>query len=268
MLETLKTRRWLTWLAVATAWAVLCVVACHWQWGRWEEKSAIEHRINTNYDAAPVPVSSVMSPTQAPRKDDEWKQVVMRGHYQSQTLMVRNRPGNSGDFGFQVVNVLNTGGTRVIVDRGWVPNGASARTPSSVPKPPAGEVTVIGWVRPSEKSLGRAEVAGQLASISVKDVANTTGETVAAGYVRMRSEKTATGAAPQRPTPLDKPTQEQAAGINLSYAIQWALGAVAGYVFVLMRARREHLDEQILAGTAPERTPKPKKTRIWDEEDE
>ena len=268
MLETLKTKRWLTWLAVATMWALLCVLACQWQWGRWQEKSAIEHRIDTNYDATPVPVGSVLRPDAAPGRDDEWKQVQMRGHYEPRTLMVRNRPGNSGDFGFQVVNVLTTDAGRVIVDRGWVPNGSSAKTPSTTPKPPSGEVTVTGWVRPSEKSLGRQPVPGQLASISVTDVQHATGEQVLNGYVRMRTEKTANNTTPPHPETLDKPTQAQAAGINLSYAIQWALGAIAGYAFVLLRARREHLDQQIMAGERPAKAPKPKKTRIWDEEDE
>ena len=72
------------------------------------------------------------------------------------------------------------------------------------------------------------------------------------------------------------------AGINLSYAIQWWLGIVAGYAFVLMRARREYLDgletadpasagevqAQEGATAARPRREKKRKQRIWDEEDE
>lgn len=268
MLETLKTRRWLTWLLVATLWAGLCVAAARWQWHRWNEKSAKENRIAANYDAKPIPVGSVMTDTKEPTKADEWKQVTARGTYDPRTLMVRNRPGNSGEFGFEVVNVLKAGDQRIVVNRGWVANGPSAKVPSSIPKPPSGEVTVVGWVRPSESSKGRPEVSGQLASISSDDIAAALGERVSAGSVRMRSEKLADGSSPARPTALDKPSEAQAAGINLSYALQWGLGIVAGYAFVLMRARREHLDKLILEGKAPERARKPKKTRIWDEEDE
>jgi len=114
----------------------------------------------------------------------------------------------------------------------------------------------------------------------------------------MRSEKLADGSTPPRPAALDRPSQGSAAGINLSYALQWWLGAIAGYAFVLLRARREYLDSLDLADearvahdteaggdsasatgltetgsttpvrpTKPAKKPRPRKQRIWDEED-
>ena len=304
MLRLLTTRRWLTWLLVATLWAALCVVAGFWQWGRWQDKSAIQHRIDANYDAAPSPVARELSTAKAPDRATEWKQVSGRGHYVGSSLMVRNRPGPDGDFGYETLNVFEVDGLKVVVDRGWVPNGQTAAAPASIPQAPRGEVTLTGWVRPSEKSLGRAEVSGQVSSISVPDVERATGAQLAQGYVRMRSEKLADGTTPPRPAALDKPSQGMAAGINLSYALQWWLGAIAGYAFVLLRARREHLDaldaqseldaadggapggesaradEVAAAGEASDRVPatstrpsrpprakRPRKQRIWDEED-
>ena len=90
------------------------------------------------------------------------------------------------------------------------------------------------------------------------------------------------GTTPPRPQALERPSQGMAAGINLSYAIQWWLGIVAGYAFVLMRARREYLDgletaDPASAGevqahdgatAARPRREKKRKQRIWDEEDE
>lgn len=288
MLKKLTERRWLAWLLVATVWALACVFLGRWQWHRWEEKSVIQDRISTNYDAQPVAVDTLMTATRKPAAGDEWRQVEMTGTYQPTTLMVRNRPGPDGEFGYQTLNVLDVNGRHVVVDRGWVPNGSSARAPQSVPAPPKGTVTVIGWVRPSEKSLGRADVPGQVASISVQDVADVTKQSVDAGYVRMRSERLPDGSSPQRPIALERPSQGQAAGINLSYAIQWWLGGIAGYAFVVLRARRELLDERYgaehphsdggaegpsdVSTAAPaartKREPKPKKKRIWDEEDE
>jgi len=49
-------------------------------------------------------------------------------------------------------------------------------------------------------------------------------------------------------------------GPHLAYALQWWLAAPVGFVLVLVGARRE-----LLEGSG---TPKVKKTRIWDEEDE
>lgn len=274
MLRLLATRRWLTWLLIATVWATLCLFAGRWQWHRWQDKSQIQSRIDSNYDADPVRFSDVLSTTAEPTKENEWKQVRGTGHYVGDTLMVRNRPGPGGDFGYETVAVFSVDGMNVLVDRGWVANGADAATPSTIPPSPKGEITLTGWVRPSEKSLGRPPVRGQLSSISTADAVKATGLKLAAGYVRMKDEKSASGAVPPRPQAQDKPSQGMAAGINLSYAIQWWLGAIAGYAFVLLRARREHLDR--LAGSgggatvAAGRSPREKKRRqyIWDDEDE
>lgn len=304
MLRLLRTRRWLTWLAVAAVWAVLCVYAGFWQWHRWQDKSTVQHRIEKNYDATPEPLASVLQDGRPPAVEDEWKQVSATGTYVGSTILVRNRPGPEGDFGYEVLNVFRTGTNEVLVDRGWVANGANAATPASVPDAPRGSVTVTGWVRPSERDLNRRPVPGQVSSVSVSEVERTTGRNLVDGYVRMRSEKVPSGAAVPRPTALDKPSQGMAAGINLSYALQWWLGAIAGFAFVLMRARREHLDmleaesdgaaleaaqgdgapddaDRDIDGTGmradeptrvnrkpkPPKRPKPRKTRIWDEED-
>ena len=88
MLRLLTTRRWLTWLLVATLWATLCVIAGFWQWGRWEDKSTIQNRIDANYDATPTPMSRELSTSRAPAKSDEWKQVTGRGHYVGEPLLV------------------------------------------------------------------------------------------------------------------------------------------------------------------------------------
>lgn len=282
MLRLLSTKRWLTWLLVATLWATICLVAGRWQWNRWQEKSTIQERIDTNYDARPVPFGDVLEDGRAPAKDDEWKQVRGTGTYLGDVRMVRNRPGPGGDFGYETVDVFAVDGIKVLVDRGWVTNGSSAAKPSSVPASPRGQVTVTGWVRPSEKSLGRPPVEGQLSSISTADAEKATGEQLVDGYVRMRTESMPDGTTPPRPQALERPSQGMAAGINLSYAIQWWLGIVAGYAFVLMRARSEYLDgletaDPASAGevqahdgatAARPRREKKRKQRIWDEEDE
>lgn len=308
MLGTLTTKRWLTWLLVATIWGVSCIFLGRWQWHRWQEKSVKQSQISDNYDGPTTSLADVMTTSKSPEPMSEWKQVKATGHYVGQTYMVRNRPGPQQGpreiFGYETLNVFETDGVKVLVDRGWVGNGTSAKTPQSVPKPPSGTITLVGWTRPSEPNLGRADVAGQVSSISVAEMQRRTGDKLVQGYLRMRTEKTASGSAPPRPLALDKPDQGQAAGINLSYAFQWWAGGIAGYAFVFLRARREHLDElweaenpeaveneeaifdagESQGATAPpvsettaaaqprpsrQRKPrKPKKTRIWDEEDE
>lgn len=266
MLRVLLTRRWLAWLAVALIVSVACVLLGRWQWHRWESKHAMQSQISDNYDAAPMSLPSILPKPTSPLPDHrEWSQVRMSGTYDAEhRLLVRNRPYD-GQFGYEVIVPfrLADGGT-VLVDRGWVPNGPNAATPPQVPATPGGTVELVGWLRPGERELDRAPITGQVSSINIADVERQAGaDLYDSTYVLMRSERTAAGTAPARPQALEKPDQGSAAGINLSYAIQWWVGALAVPAYVLFVARREARD---LAGIP--RREKPKKVRIWDEEDD
>ncbi|MEO7130265.1 MAG: SURF1 family protein, partial [Dermatophilaceae bacterium] len=59
------------------------------------------------------------------------------------------------------------------------------------------------------------------------------------------------------------PTPEEDLGPHQAYAIQWWITMPGGLIFVIWAIRREVLQAE------PERRrePKPKKVRIWDEED-
>ncbi|MDF8264023.1 SURF1 family cytochrome oxidase biogenesis protein [Luteipulveratus flavus] len=264
MLHVLLSRRWLAWLAVAVVVSVACLLLGRWQWHRWESKHAMQTRISENYDASPVALGQILPTVDTPLPGDrEWTQVRLQGEYQAQQRqLVRNRP-HEGSFGYEVVVPLRLAdGASVLVDRGWVPNGPNAATPPSVPATPTGPVTVVGWMRPGEPSLGRAPIAGQLSSINVRDAQSRTGGRLHDAYVLMRGERLPSGATPVRPQALEKPDQGSAAGINLSYAIQWWVGMLAVPAYVLFAARREARDRSGVVRPA-----KPKKVRIWDEED-
>ncbi|AKU18948.1 SURF1 family protein [Luteipulveratus mongoliensis] len=264
MLRVLLTRRWLAWLAVAMIAALACLLLGRWQWHRWESKHAMQTQIGDNYDAPPVALSGILPTTHSPFPPArQWTQVRLEGTYDAaHRLLVRNRPSN-GTFGYEVLVPLRLlDGGSVLIDRGWVPNGPNAATPPPLPATPAGQVTVVGWLRPGEAELGRAPIPGQVSSINVADVERQTGTQLYDAYIRMRSERLPTGASPTRPQALEKPDQGSAAGINLSYAIQWWVGMLAIPIFVLFSARREAREQD------PEARPaRPKKIRIWDEED-
>lgn len=263
------TRRWLTWLLVATVWAGLCAVAANWQWSRYQAKSSSQNLVNRNYNAPPVALDTVFHDDEAPAASSKWKQVSAQGHYVGGTYLVRNRVNSHGDYGYEVVNVFDAGNLQVLVDRGWIANGINAQDPSAIPSPPSGNVTMYGRVMPGEKSLHRHELRGQLASINVKDAQSASGQELAEGYVRLDKEILPNGQTASRPLALDKPSQSMSAGINLSYTIQWIAGLILGYVFVFARARREHLDELALAnGQVRQKQPKAKKPKMWDWDEE
>lgn len=265
MLRRFLTRRWLAWLLVAVVWAVACVFLGRWQWHRYEGKKLSQHQLTDNYNAKPVGVTSILPErTTALTPQDTWKQVALRGHYvSSERLLVRNRP-NDGYYGYEVVVPFRqTDGRTVLVDRGWINNGRTAAAPAAVPPAPGGTITVAGWLRPGEAVKDNSSVPGQISSINLPRVATLTQQPVlTGGYVLMRSEKPAAAATHHGLASLPKPSPGEYAGVNLSYALQWWFGAVAGLVFYVVRLRREELE-------ADETRPaKPKKVRIWDEEDE
>jgi cytochrome oxidase assembly protein ShyY1 len=244
--------------------AVLAFYLGQWQWHRYEAKSQRADRISSHYDAAPRPLEQVMGTGPLPLAED-WTRVTARGSYAvDETLLVRNRPFD-GTYGYEVLVPFRTDtGRTVLVDRGWVPNAATAETLPRFPAAPTQPVTVTGWARRSEASLGRDLPTGQLASINVDEAARQVGEPLVGGYVVLEVERLPDGTAPARPTALEAP--DTGLGPHQAYAFQWWGAMVLGFVLVFFGVRREHLDGRG-AASSPERPRKPAKVRIWDEED-
>ncbi|GAB3446089.1 SURF1 family protein [Phycicoccus ginsengisoli] len=297
MFRTLTSRRWLGALAVAAVFAVAAFYLGRWQWHRYEAKSARADRIHAHYGATPRPVGDVLGPSPMPLASD-WTRVTMTGAYAADDqLLVRNRPHDSV-YGYEVVVPFRAQGAgTVLLDRGWVRNGKTAETRPDVPPVPTGRLTVTGWVRQGEPSLGRRMQPGQLASINLREASAAAGTPLLGGYVIVQREQAADGTSPPRPAPLEAPDTDL--GPHQAYAFQWWLAMVAGFVLVWFGARREHLEAVDAAagnrspaggGTGPggrddasgpdepvepvgapsgrgARSGRPKKVRIWDEED-
>jgi cytochrome oxidase assembly protein ShyY1 len=283
--------RWLGLSALAIAFAVACVFLGRWQWGRYLDRSFEADLVTHHYTAAPVALRDVLpTPTASLPDDAVWSRVEATGRYAvDDQLFVRNRPQDVV-YGYEVVVpfVLDDG-SAILVDRGWVKNGERADVLPQVAAPPADTVTIRGWLRPSEPALGRDLPKGQLASIDVAEAAADTGRALAPAYLVLEQERTATGATPDRPAPLLPP--ETTTGPHFAYALQWWTAAPVGIVLVCLALRREVREAQPAPGSGDPRgadpagssgparphrgraarglTPsRPKKVRIWDEEDE
>lgn len=259
----LTSRRWLGAFGVALAFAVAAYFLGQWQWHRYEAKAARADRIHAHYDARPRPVTEVLGTAPMPLSE-EWTRVTMQGRYAADgTLLVRNRPFD-GTYGYEVlVPFVDTSGATVLVDRGWVMNAKTAETLPDVVPSPTGTVTVTGWLRRSEPSLGKNLPAGQVASINVAEAGRQVGAQLLGAYVVLEVERMPDGTAPARPTALEPPDTDL--GPHQAYAFQWWFAMVAGFVLVWFGARREYLE----GDDAPPRSAdaRPKKVRIWDEED-
>lgn len=247
---------------MAILFAVACFFLGRWQWGRYEEQLTKATAIASNYDATPVPLLTVL-PAEALSPERQWTRVILSGTYAvSSDLLVRNRTQNA-TVGFEVVTPFTTDdGTTLLVDRGWVANDNLAETAPPVDPPPGGPVTVRGWLRSGEPSLGRDLPPPQLASISVKDARGQRPEIGTADvYVVLGTQAPPAAAGPHPVVPLPRPVEDL--GPHQAYAIQWWLTMPGGLIFVIWAFRRELLQRE------PERIKpaKPKKARIWDEED-
>lgn len=279
-LSRLLTPRWLGAAAAALAFFALCLFLGDWQYGRHEARVANVERVEKNYNGSPAELDSVLPIGGQLPEAEEWRRVQVTGTYdEAGRLMARNRPQNVV-YGYEVLVPLQLGdGTALLVDRGWVRNAERADVLPEVPGAPAGRVTVSGWLRPGEPPVGEGMPEGQLASINLDRAAAATGHTLRAAYLVLDTEDDGSGTAPPRPTPLIPPDTDL--GVHFAYALQWWGASIVGFLMVFVYLRREVRDELTpvegdvpvpvgsgaAASTRPARRAKPKKVRIWDEED-
>ncbi|MFT4214223.1 MAG: SURF1 family protein [Microbacterium sp.] len=237
--------RWSAYVATAIAFAVACVFLSHWQFGRNAEREQQLALIDANYDAAPVPLAELVTTADEFDPNDQWRQVKIVGQYLSdQTLLVRNR-AHGGTSTFEVLVPLRAAdGTVFIVDRGWLLPGEQQNEPDVVPAPPDGEVTVVARLKAGEPlpKSGRTAPEGQVPTINLPLVADTIGEakTITSAYGWLVSEDPAPASLPNA---METPSEDP--GPYLSYAIQWIMFAVMGFVFIwyVIRSERRHRRE-------------------------
>lgn len=275
-------------LCAAAVFFVACLFLGRWQYGRYEDRQYHADLVHGHYTAEPVPLDQVLPAGSPPLPEDQvWRRVEVTGTYAADARqMVRNRPQNVA-YGFEVLDPLVLpGGDAVLVDRGWAPNAERADLLPDVPPAPSGQVRVIGWLRQGEAQLDRDMPAGQLASIDLRAASAATGLTLRPAYLVLDQERTADGATPARPQPLIPPSTDT--GPHFAYALQWWGASPVGFVLVFVYARREY--EELTEGepdgvdgdsgregdgrplasagaTRRSKPKKPKKVRIWDEED-
>ncbi|RKR74171.1 SURF1 family protein [Frondihabitans australicus] len=235
-------KKWLGYLGIAVAFAIICVLLSHWQWDRRSENLALQDKLDANYNAKPVSIDSVLPTLHSYDSSDEFKPLRLTGHYlTSKTYLARDISYN-GYPGFDVLVPLQLASGRVfIIDRGWVATGNDHDYPDSIPTPPKGEVTVVARLAPAQGDVpGRTDPKGvnEVARIQPADIAKKTGLTAyTAAYGKLKSETPSPGAA-NLPKPALKPQVDWS--LNLSYAIQWVMFALAAFGFLIYVIRQEY----------------------------
>jgi cytochrome oxidase assembly protein ShyY1 len=239
-------RRWGGYVALTVVFAIGCGLLSWWQWSRRAEAVNELAKIEANYDAPAAELDDLLADVDSVDDAAEWRPVQLAGEYlNDEQLLVRNRPRNSAA-GFEVLVPFRlSDGTVFVVDRGWVPAGSTPDAPESVPRAPAGEVTVIVRLKPGEPEIpGRGAPDGQLATIRLPDVAALVGAPTYTGmYGLLVSEDPAPA---ERPLAALRPVEDE--GPHLSYALQWIAFGILAFVGLFWAVRRER---KIAAGEMP-----------------
>lgn len=248
--------RWLGGLALAIAAAVTMVFLGIWQLHRYEERTAINNRIDAADSVQARALTSVLAtPTAAGIAGPggggpvAWTKVTITGRYDpTHEIQARGRTVN-GEVGFEILTPLVLAdGTAVLVDRGWVPPAGDALAAPTVPPAPAGPVTVVGQVHPSESRPTPVEHRdGRLDTrrISVPRLARDLPYPVYGAYVLLRQQ---TPAADPAFTAI--PIDHENAWQNGGYTVQWWLFAGMALFAFAWQARKEAQDSD--GGRSPE----------------
>jgi len=234
------TPRWIGYVALAVVFAIVCSMLGTWQFQRRAEARAAIDLIEANYDREPVPIGSVLPALEDYEPSQEWTPVLLHGQYLvDQEMLVRNRPLN-GQPGFEVLTPFQLDdGTVFIVDRGWVSIGSRQDTPDSVPEAPRGQATVVARLKAGEPTLpGRSAPAGtnQVPTIQLEEISQRLDlPTYTRAYGLVVSEDPEPAEAP---VATIKPEPDE--GPHLSYALQWFVFALIGFIGLGWALREEY----------------------------
>lgn len=229
------------WILFALAVALLAAGAWwlgQWQFDRLEDRRADNEVVRANENQPPAPVADVRRPGTPVREQDEWRVVSATGEYAVEdTIIVRYRT-REGIAGVDVVVPLVTAsGASLLVDRGWLrTENAGTADPDDVPAPPAGEVTVTGYVRADGSGDSTAVTERSTRAVSSERIGEALDREVYGGFVELRSESPEPARALE---PVELPELDE--GPHFFYGLQWwffGVLAIFGFGYLAYDERR------------------------------
>ncbi|MDX6365191.1 MAG: hypothetical protein QOK30_267 [Nocardioidaceae bacterium] len=249
MFRFLLTRRWLGLLLAVVLLAFACVELGRWQFWRYGQRHDSNESIRKNLAASPVPVSRVMSTTEPVPDSAEWTKVVATGTYDplhEVIVLYRTREGSPGvDV---VVPLVTASGTALLVDRGWMGTVANGNVRPDVPAPPAGNVTVNGWVRINASGGSVTPSNGYVRAISSDAIKASLPYPVYDGFL----DRTAESPPAAKPLAAALPP-DLSSGPSFFYGLQWWFFAVLAFGFYVYFAWTEYTSTSSPEGRTPAR---------------
>jgi surfeit locus 1 family protein len=216
------------------AFVAVTVALGNWQRHRAIEKDALAERFRVAEKAPPVEV---------PVRDDDalalrFHAVRGQGQYDATHQILIDNKVNAGRPGFHVVAPLRLAGSGryLLVDRGWIAQGASRTELPQVP-PPSGMVTVQGRVNlPPQRylELEREHAPGLLwENLDIKRIASATGLELLPIVLEQTDP-----VVPPDILVRDWPAPDIGGAQNLSYMLQWyAFAAIAVVLWLTLNWR-------------------------------
>lgn len=213
----LLSRRWLL-LAVAIALVAGATWWLgQWQFGRLDDRQERNEVVRANEERPPAPVTEVLAPGREVAASDEWRQVEATGTYAVEdTVIVRYRTRDGASGVDVVVPLVTSGGTALLVDRGWMQTDNRGLDQVDPPDPPSGEVTVTGWVRADGTGSSTEVHDHATRAINSGRIGSYLDREVYGGFVELRSEDPP-AAEPLEPVELP----ELGDGPHFFYGLQW-----------------------------------------------
>lgn len=219
--------RWWFIALAALAGVALTFSLGMWQWGRAQQKLALQSAVEARQAAPMLDQAALVEAAGSP--DLLYRTVQLRGQWLARHTVFLDNRQMQGRPGFYVVTPLKLSGSDavVLVQRGWAPRDFVERERLPPVVTPAGEVTVRGRIAPAPSKLYEFDGAG-------------------AGPIRQNLDWAAfrletglplvDGSVQQIGTPSegllrDWPVPALGAGKNYGYAFQW--WALCGLIFIL-----------------------------------
>jgi cytochrome oxidase assembly protein ShyY1 len=234
-LSFLVSRRWILFAIIVGLLAYFAWWLGEWQFHRLEDRKERNAIVERNEGAAPVPASTVLSASRVVPASTEWTRVTATGTYDvDHTVQVRYRTfeGNGGVE--VVVPLLTSSGTSLLVDRGWFQTDTATADLTDIPAPPAGTVTVTGWVR-ADATGSSAAISTEGGAVSTRAISSRTitaeiGVPSYQGFIQLEKESPAAS----KPLRLGE-LPDLGNGPHFFYGLQWwffGLLAIFGFGYL------------------------------------
>ncbi|MBE7190577.1 SURF1 family protein [Jatrophihabitans endophyticus] len=248
---TLRQRRYQAFALLMLVVAIACVGIGTFEIHRLREKIHGNDLLRSNAHAAVEPLAAAGVPLTgrgaAPGDAIKFRQVSVRGRYETagQTYLAEQTQG--GYQGFYVLTPLRTSDGVLLVARGFVAATNHETRPASIPAPPTGPVRVIGRLYPAQSTSDRLGTLGhgEVTSINPAEQATRSGRPTYQAYLAL--DTVAPGVASLTPLPkpdLSNPTGGAGEVQLLSYVVQWYVFALLALAAPFFFARGEAKEAQ------------------------